>query len=386
MSLDTLPYEMFQFITSPLAKRDLLSLCLVNKKLLPFAQPLLFRTVILIISAPWYQEYNRSESQNSYERARNCFFRTLSTLPSFAFSIASLSLKFDLLSFNDSPRVPLTISLLQNAINLRHLYLDGYISQEGCLPSEVIDVVPSTLRSLEIGTKVLDQAGLQRILARLISLESLDLSKTRLIGQQTISNAVVLSGKLARLRFPQTDVEWSPFFDSIVLKASKSLESFEGPFVSVHALSATDFPVLDELRLICGLKDINGEWESGASAYQEESQPFFRDLRLTLSKTPQLQRLEFKIDYCTGPKLHPVTNISLFDLMPSSIRHIDFRGPSLFPPEALLRFLASTSASINLRSLEVWRFGSNEEALEDQVEELCEMREIQLKWRLWNFD
>ncbi|GAA5967893.1 hypothetical protein JCM3765_001780 [Sporobolomyces pararoseus] len=376
MSLDSLPFEVFRDIASPLSKRDLRVLSLVNKKLLPFAQTLLFETVSLTLSASWFKEYDTSRDIDARPKwKRDCFFRTLSSLPSFASSISSLTLRIDPVTFNGSPRVSLTTSLLQTATSLRHLHLDGFYSGKGTLPSEVIDAVPSNLRSLELGPLVIDQAGLEKILKRQTSLESLDLSRACLVGQQTISNDILLSNKLAHLRIPHTDADWSPFFHSVVLEASKSLKSFDGPFVSVRTLSTTDFPILARMSLVSGVENCRGVCVR--SAFQSEPQPFFRDLRLTLSKTPQLEHLDIQIEYCSNFQMQPTTDNSLFDLMPRSIRHLTFRSPYLFPHSALFRFLASTSASVNLNYLGLC-FWQGEEAMRQQVEELCEMRGIHL--------
>ncbi|GAA5993742.1 hypothetical protein JCM5350_008216 [Sporobolomyces pararoseus] len=382
MSLDTLPYEIFQFIASPLDKRDHLSLCLINKKLLPFAQPLLFRTVSLTLSGFWFNEGNDWKSPSDLEKwTRNCFFRTLSSLPHLAASISSLGLRLDPALLDNTPRFQLTVSLLQSTINLHHLRLEALATARGSLSSEMVEAIPSSLRSLEIVLPILNQGGMQRILERLGSLESLNL--TRAVagegGDPTGEN--LLSSRPKHLQIPRSDLDWRPFFHDLLLQAASSLKIYEGPVVSVGTLKDVQLPRLQCLRLTCGRQIITGG--SSDTIYRESVQPFVRDLRLTLLNAPRLEYLKVGFFYCCGAPQYEANTINLFEVMPKSIKTISLQGPGLWSAPSLIRFLASTSASVDLETLRVREPQcAADEVFKQQIEDLCEMRGIAFAWMM----
>ncbi|GAA5994728.1 hypothetical protein JCM5350_001482 [Sporobolomyces pararoseus] len=383
MSFDTLPYEIFCLITSHLDERDLLSLCLVNKKILPFAQTLLFRSVSLTLSGFWFKEADHENCIFNMEKwLRDCFFRTLSSLPHLTASISSLGLRLDPALLDNTPRFQLTISLLQSTFNLHHLRLEALATARGSLSSEMVEAIPSSLRSLEIVLSILDQGGMQRILERLKSLESLDLTQAVAGegGYPTAEN--LLSSRLKHLQIPRADVEWRPFFHALLLQAASSLEIYEGPVISVGTLKNVPLPRLQCLRLTAGLLTIKGGWSR--TIYSGSVQAFLRDLRLVLLNAPQLQYLKVRFDYCCGANYYETNTINLFEVMPKSIKTIILNGPGLYSAQSLIRFLASTSASGNIKSLKMWdALPAAEEVFKQQIEDLCEMRGIDFEWVTW---
>jgi len=387
MSLEYLPAELFDLICAPFSKYDYLSLCLVSKRCHFFSRKHLYRSVYLTIAAPWFQASDNSraaitamsdkeeEDQTkvlSWQHICDCFFRTFRQYPSLASHIRNLGLALNLDELDGSGGGGFhdVVSLLRAAVNVSHLRLSSTKGQSfRHLPSSFIDAVPKGIRSLHLAHAQLEGANLTQLLRHSEGLREFELSLSALSEVPVTSVVLGATPEVLRIRFTRGG--------SRSTIASAAAPNAPSPFpttlrIPAAGLSFASLSTLTRLKLL----------DPPASAIPVGLQACI-SLKL-LAIEWSMRPLQYAHERM--PELTPL------DDLPPSLVILSLTAVRLKPAE-VLRYL--NRPTTRLKAMIIFRLidqaqalsthGMYEEALEDQIEEMCKFRGIRLRWAGWGF-
>jgi len=377
MRIEHLPRELLNECTRSFDKNDLLSLCLVSKRLLYFARPRLYDSVSLRISALYYQEDRYELNPSDFAKyTRDTFFRTISDSPNLASHITRLYLIVHPKSLEASWEVrhgkyditERTIDLLRKCQNLNHLVLETHGSDAGDIPFEIIYAVPTSIKLLRIIGRPLNAPGLARLLSRLPSLAELDLSWSSSIESYALRLPVF--NQPIRIRLSNDKARVYPFITDILI-SFPNLHSFDSNPHGMMLLAQSHNPHLRTLNVVG-----KAGWETLRCMDKAVS---------ILKTTCDLEDLVLSL----GPDVHVgqhSISVDIVQALPPRLKTIRLVGNHLFKWSSLLDYLRS-ERSTSLTYLRITRFCerdfySNAEKTKEEVEveELCHRRGARLRW------
>ena len=393
MSLEYLPLEVFQVILHSLTKKDFLSLCPTSKRLLLFSRPPLFTSISLDVSSIWFHEQSEDFDAGPWaQRKRDSFFRAIQATPSLTVNIQSLYLSIDPHCLTTSALQKIEFILVHSS-RLRRLTLSRPPGGgQGNVPREILRAVPRTVKSVTIRYRPLSVEGIHFLLARLDKGIEIDLSMCDPLPLPTGTLDPI--DTVTTLTLSHADADWSPFI-AVFIPALASFSKLTGPFVSLptlKSLSTQQTWHLTVLQLTGTLIRSNLSHASSQTSYTENPISFLTDLAALLQNTPRLRVLVIHVAYCYPFYPPPLHSYSLLEHLPKSLRRLHLKAPDIVPIKSVLPYLGSPTSSMNLRYLALCldTLGSQDhealscrKSVEDQAEELCKDRGIELRWLEW---
>jgi len=389
MSLEHLPLELFQAIAEPLSKWDHLALCLVSKQIRPFAQPYLYTSISIIVSAARFRdEVENSATRPLDKRRRDSVFYALRSRPHLANHIRSLHLTVDPHALNSS-LLESTKNLLTHSIHLKEFTL----SCSGDVPLEILHAVSNTVKSVKVAYSPFSIEGLHILLSRLDTGVELDLGKSSLILRPLTEPLSPVANVTALILSP-TNGDSTTFLTAFIPLVS-SLSSFSGPLnslLTLRSLPLVQLSNLTQLKFTGEAAHTDRKWGSPGVSYSANPMSFLTDLATLLDINDRLESLDISIEYCYHFPLNRTHTYSILSHLPKSITSLRLNVPYLIPIESILPYLGSTTRSVNILnfSVSLFTFGPDDpehnerrQSVQAQAEELCQDRGIRLTWLRW---
>jgi len=388
MSYHYPPLEDHRFSYYPFTKADLVSLCLVSKRALAFAQPLLYHHVYLTVGAPWFRERTYTGIFGGWHLLHDSFFRSISLNPSLARHLKSLGLSMNAVIFQDqtSHDFKEVLHLLRASVNLRHLRFSCPIdsSTRFPIPDPILHAVTPRLHSLDFYMPRIDQDCPISYPVRLYSAES------------SYPHTKTPSASIASLSFSptprletRTRLEIASYmtFDKVLrilahLKDNRTIiDEIKVPFSALQLVPGLKLDMVTSLEVYREYEsDYTGGFKTGDTDYSEilisiiKACSSVRTLKVSLSSWSTSAAERFPA----------------FGALPRSLETL-FLICERLDSDQLVHFLTTTN--LTLGQLEISRILSDvplggapvvgtmfREKRGEEIEEACDRKGISLRW------
>jgi len=401
MCFTTLPPELQEDIIIDLEKPDLYSLCLVSKSLLHLALPLLYRSIELHLDSWQRAQEDVARDMRLYlgrekdpvavmnkakagfegrERRQNKLIETLEAHQDRKKLIHEVNLDFDV-SVEGNTGAGQLGHLLSSCPNLQVVSIDS--AYDKATGSFLIRHIPTSVRSLHLGSSKLPATFVLPLLNKLSLLETLSLANST-DGLSPLDHDQPLP-HLDHLRSLSLS---HPFrgrsFFSAITSSSNSLSSLVIDFIGVQALVRERLSNLTRLSIRGGTRTSHGR----STGYSEN---LAFDLVEIFKNCQSLQYLEIRATdfYVQREPMKHSEAFKMLHHLPTTLRAlaleaVNFSGDYLSdyfqsPQNRLLRLDCSRLLREEDRS-DASGTTSYDEGSEDRMEEICEAVNIHLKW------